>query len=98
MSNQQERLKEKERHLLVIDLICYSDNYQITNIDMSLFTQDDVNDVIEHLMYYESDETIDEEYQDINDFNILTEINKLAGVFNLINSLKPAKKRRKKFI
>ncbi|PPA84174.1 hypothetical protein C4A76_18230 [Brevibacillus laterosporus] len=98
MSNQQERLKEKERQLQVIDLICYSTNYQITNVDMSLFTQEDVKEVIEQLMYYESDEAIDEEYQNIDDTNILTEINKLAGVFNLINSLNPAKNRRKKFI
>ncbi|WP_156037959.1 hypothetical protein [Brevibacillus laterosporus] len=65
---------------------------------MSLFTQEDVKEVIEQLMYYESDEVIDEEYQDINDTNILTEINRLAGVFKLINSLNPAKNRRKKFI
>ncbi|GIO00556.1 hypothetical protein J5TS2_12240 [Brevibacillus halotolerans] len=65
---------------------------------MSLFTQEDVKEVIEQLMYYESDEVIDEEYQDINDTNILTEINRLAGVFKLINSLNPAKNRRKEFI
>ncbi|MGG0793613.1 hypothetical protein ABE137_06345 [Brevibacillus laterosporus] len=65
---------------------------------MSLFTQEDVKEVIEQLMYYESDEVIDEEYQDINDTNILTEINRLAGIFKLINSLNPAKNRRKKFI
>lgn len=49
---------------------------------MSLFTQEDVKEVIEQLMYYESDEVIDEEYQDINDTNILTEINRLAGFLN----------------
>lgn len=98
MSDEQERFTEKERQLHVIDLICYSTNYQITNVDMNLFTQEDVQTAINELMYYESDEVAEEEYENSNDTNLLTEINKLAGIINLINSLKSSKSRRKKFI
>jgi hypothetical protein len=95
-----DKAKSLESLLSIIELVCYSDITKVGEVDFKSLNLGVLKQAFEELMEYQSEENGEDDCDLYNEGQTIVEINRLAGMFNHINDLRPVyvyKKQQRRF-